>query len=103
MNAYNKGTQPQGVVNKTVPANGADTADQSLMPDGPPQDETVDVSPRTRRGFAAMDRKRVCEIASKGGKAVHARGTAHEFTSDEARVAGRKGGYASQAKRRSTN
>ena len=56
--------------------------------------------PRRPRGFAAMDRKRVSEIASKGGKAAHAAGTAHEFTSDEAREAGRKGGRATHAKRR---
>lgn len=39
-----------------------------------------------------MDRERQREIASKGGRAAHQKGTAHEFTSDEARVAGRKGG-----------
>jgi general stress protein YciG len=44
------------------------------------------------RGFAAMDQDRQKEIARKGGKAAHERGTAHEFTSDEARAAGRKGG-----------
>ncbi len=44
------------------------------------------------RGFAAMDAERQREIARKGGKAAHERGTAHEFTSDEARAAGRKGG-----------
>lgn len=44
------------------------------------------------RGFAGMDAARQREIASKGGKAAHEKGTAHEFTSDEARVAGRKGG-----------
>jgi general stress protein YciG len=46
------------------------------------------------RGFAAMDRKRVSQIASKGGKAAHRAGTAHEFTSEEARAAGKKGGSA---------
>jgi general stress protein YciG len=55
---------------------------------------------RRPRGFAAMDRSLVKDIARKGGKAAHAAGTAHEFTSDEARVAGRKGGQASHAKRR---
>jgi general stress protein YciG len=55
--------------------------------------------PRRPRGFAAMDRKLVSEISRKGGKAAHAAGTAHEFTSDEARQAGRKGGLASHAKR----
>jgi general stress protein YciG len=44
------------------------------------------------RGFASMDRERQREIARKGGRAAHQKGTAHEFTSDEARAAGRKGG-----------
>ncbi len=46
------------------------------------------------RGFASMDEDKQREIASKGGKAAHEKGTAHEFTSDEAREAGRKGGEA---------
>ena len=48
----------------------------------------------SKRGFASMDASKQREIASKGGRAAHAKGTAHEFTSDEARVAGRKGGEA---------
>jgi general stress protein YciG len=48
----------------------------------------------SKRGFASMDASKQKEIASKGGRAAHAKGTAHEFTSDEARVAGRKGGEA---------
>ena len=44
------------------------------------------------RGFASMNPERQKEIASLGGRAAHAQGTAHEFTSDEARAAGRKGG-----------
>ena len=44
------------------------------------------------RGFAAMDAEKQREIASKGGRAAHERGTAHEFSSEEAREAGRKGG-----------
>ncbi|MDQ6802690.1 MAG: KGG domain-containing protein [Acidobacteriota bacterium] len=48
----------------------------------------------SKRGFASMDPGKQREIASKGGRAAHAKGTAHEFTSDEARVAGRKGGEA---------
>jgi general stress protein YciG len=48
----------------------------------------------SKRGFASMDQAKQREIASKGGRAAHAKGTAHEFTSDEARVAGRKGGEA---------
>ena len=45
-----------------------------------------------RRGFASMDDEKQREIASKGGKAAHEKGTAHEFDSEEAREAGRKGG-----------
>ena len=52
------------------------------------------------RGFASMDRVKQREIASKGGKAAHAKGTAHEWTSDEAREAGRKGGMASHRRRK---
>ena len=47
------------------------------------------------RGFASMDPAKQREIASKGGKAAHQAGTAHEFTPEEAREAGRKGGQAS--------
>jgi uncharacterized protein len=47
------------------------------------------------RGFASMDRTKQREIASKGGKAAHVKGTAHEWSSQEAREAGRKGGMAS--------
>lgn len=45
---------------------------------------------RSLRGFAAMDPQRQREIASLGGRAAHQSGHAHEFTSDEARAAGRK-------------
>jgi uncharacterized protein len=50
-----------------------------------------------------MDKQKQKEIASKGGKAAHQKGTAHEFTSEEARIAGRKGGAASRARRASAN
>jgi len=46
------------------------------------------------RGFASMDEKRQREIASMGGRAAHRSGNAHEFTPEEAREAGRKGGQA---------
>ncbi|MBX3200143.1 MAG: stress-induced protein [Labilithrix sp.] len=46
-----------------------------------------------------MDRERVKQIASKGGRAAHAAGTAHQFSSDEARVAGKKGGEAPHVRR----
>ena len=49
---------------------------------------------KSNRGFASMDTGKQREIASKGGRAAHAQGRAHEFTADEARVAGRKGGEA---------
>jgi general stress protein YciG len=46
----------------------------------------------SNRGFASMDEDKQREIASQGGKAAHEQGTAHEFTSEEAKEAGRKGG-----------
>jgi general stress protein YciG len=49
---------------------------------------------KSARGFASMDQSKQKEIASKGGRAAHAKGTAHEFDSSEARAAGRKGGMA---------
>lgn len=48
----------------------------------------------TRRGFASMAQERQRQIASKGGKAAHIKGRAHEFTPEQAREAGRKGGQA---------
>ncbi|MCA0374880.1 MAG: KGG domain-containing protein [Gemmatimonadetes bacterium] len=50
------------------------------------------MSGKSRRGFASMDPARQREIASRGGRAAHEKGTAHEWSSDEARSAGRKGG-----------
>lgn len=47
---------------------------------------------KSKRGFASMDPERQREIASKGGRAAHEKGTAHEWSRDEARSAGRKGG-----------
>jgi general stress protein YciG len=47
---------------------------------------------RARRGFAVMNRDKQREIARMGGRAAHRKGAAHEFTSEEARAAGRKGG-----------
>ncbi|HEX7681421.1 MAG TPA: KGG domain-containing protein [Thermoanaerobaculia bacterium] len=51
------------------------------------------------RGFASMDSGKQRDIASKGGKAAHQKGTAHEWTSEEARAAGRKGGMASHRRK----
>jgi general stress protein YciG len=56
------------------------------------QMETQTQSSTRNRGFASMDAERQREIARKGGRAAHEKGTAHEFTPDEARAAGRKGG-----------
>jgi len=46
---------------------------------------------REKRGFASMDKTRQREIASRGGRAAHVKRTAHEWTKEEAREAGRKG------------
>jgi general stress protein YciG len=50
--------------------------------------------PKADRGFASMDQEKRREIARKGGQAAHAVGTAHEWTIEEARDAGRKGAMA---------
>jgi len=52
----------------------------------------TDQPKKKKSGFAALSADKQRAIASKGGKAAHAHGRAHEFTKDEARVAGRKGG-----------
>jgi general stress protein YciG len=84
----------------TIPETDSTAAREiDLKPDMPPR--PIDAAPPRRpRGFAAIDRARVQEIARLGGKAAHAAGTAHEFSSDEARIAGRKGGQATHAKRK---
>ena len=51
------------------------------------------------RGFASMDPEKQREIARKGGKAAHEKGTAHEWNVEEARVAGRKGGLTTRGRR----
>lgn len=53
---------------------------------------------KSKRGFGSMDINKRREIASKGGKAAHAKGSAHRFTPEEAREAGRKGGQAAHQK-----
>lgn len=60
----------------------------------------MEETPKKKKGFAAMDPEYVRRIAMKGGKAAHEAGTAHEFTSEEAREAGRRGGRATAAKKR---
>ena len=49
-----------------------------------------------KRGFASMSKEKQREIASLGGRAAHQKGTAHQFTAEEAREAGRKGGQRSK-------
>jgi len=53
---------------------------------------------RKLRGFAALNPERQKEIARQGGIAAHVKGTAHQFTSEEAKAAGRKGGLAKGSK-----
>lgn len=53
---------------------------------------------KQKRGFAAMTPERVKEICAKGGKSAHAKGTAHRWTTEQAREAGRKGGLKTKAK-----
>jgi uncharacterized protein len=113
MSAGITGTQPHTTNDNNSQANGnhaqpsqseSQPPQHQLTPDRPPTHpvESGEGKPKRPRGFAAMDRKLVSEIARKGGKAAHSAGTAHEFTSEEARVAGRKGGRATHAKRRKT-
>ena len=53
---------------------------------------------KSKRGFASIDPERQREIARLGGQAAHRQGKAHQFTTEEAREAGRKGGAARAAK-----
>ena len=59
----------------------------------------MDGQRKERRGFASMSPEKQREIASKGGRAAHEKGTAHEWTPEEARNAGRKGGQISRGGR----
>lgn len=63
----------------------------------PPPSQT---KPKQKRGFAAMDPAVVREMARKGGKSAHAQGVAHEFTHEEAKRAGSKGGRRAHARYR---
>jgi general stress protein YciG len=110
MNTANTETHDTKTADKAAPAGAGQAPSavppqeahtQDLQPDAPPRPaEGIEARARRPRGFAAIDRKLLAEIASKGGKAAHSAGTAHEFTSAEAREAGRKGGLATHAKRR---
>lgn len=60
---------------------------------------SIENSNTRNRGFASMNAEKQREIARKGGRAAHEKGTAHEFSPDEARAAGRKGGQRVSADR----
>src|SRR3954462_9111698 len=64
-----------------------------------PGGRVVNTERKERRGFASMSPEKQREIASKGGRAAHEKGTAHEWTADEARAAGRGGGQVSRGGR----
>jgi general stress protein YciG len=76
------------------PPDGFPMLEQAASPEDEVNEEKVmsEDTGKSERGFASMDREKQREIASKGGHAAHKRGTAHEFTSEEARKAGHKGG-----------
>jgi general stress protein YciG len=81
---------------------GIDEGSSEARTDNTGESRTGGTIRKTPRGFAAMDPQAQRAIAAKGGRAAHQKGTAHEFTSEEARVAGRKGGEASRGGRRSS-
>ena len=72
-------------------------------PQAPHTTERAAVEPVARRprGFAALDATARSAISRKGGQAAHRAGTAHKFTTDEAREAGKKGSQVTHARRRS--
>ena len=80
-------------------ASGTEQSSDETAANATPETPVAEERRPRRRGFAAMDQDRVKAIASKGGKAAHAAGTAHQFSSDEARNAGRKGGMAPHVRR----
>ena len=71
-----------------------------MMYDEHGMDAPLDAPKPKKRGFAAMHPDAVRAIAKKGGISAHAQGTAHEFSSEEARRAGALGGRAVHAKRK---
>jgi uncharacterized protein len=71
-------------------------SDSSVIPAQDAVIQETARSDRKKRGFAAMDPALAQEISRKGGVAAHRAGTAHEFSPEEARLAGRKGGLAAR-------
>jgi general stress protein YciG len=88
----------------TMQHTGQESVNEGEMNPRPNESAPEAPAPRkkARRGFAAMSPEKQREIASLGGKAAHAKGTAHEFSPEEAREAGRKGGQAAQRARAAT-
>ena len=76
-----------------------DANQSAVTPDTTTSNASPSESPKKPRGFAAMDPAAVAAIARKGGRAAHASGRAHEFSADEARAAGKKGGLAPHVSR----
>ncbi len=64
----------------------------STVPTDAERSENLQEKRTASRGFASMDREKQKRIASEGGRAAHRQGVAHEWSKDEAREAGRKGG-----------
>jgi uncharacterized protein len=77
--------------------------EENPMNQNSPTPETPPMPPKKKRGFASMDPNQVRELARRGGVAAHRAGTAHEFSSEEARAAGRKGGLAAHSGDRKRN
>jgi len=69
----------------------------------PPAVAPADGNGKQRRGFAAMSADKRREIARKGGRTAHELGMAHQWSSDEARAAGKKGGHISRGGRGRTD
>lgn len=65
----------------------------------PNETTQLPITPKQRRGFAVVDKEKMRQIASRGGKTAHAIGLAHKFTSEKAREAGKKGGAVTAANR----
>jgi general stress protein YciG len=79
-------------VNERTPTGENEAQDQAQVEEEQDGKDHPSGRRSAERGFASMDRDKQREIASRGGRAAHQKGTAHQFTSEEARAAGRKGG-----------
>ncbi|MBC6989333.1 KGG domain-containing protein [Hymenobacter sp. BT491] len=81
------------MITNDVPQRGAAAATK-----GQKSSQSAASARKSTRGFAAMDPAQQKRIASEGGKASHASGRGHRFTSEEARAAGRKGGMSNRTR-----